>query len=90
MKITVTTYYAAEYLSGKNTTTGEANPTTKLHSIAIIPRAFASEIERDLWVDSGNCREAMTYDELRGLCRGMTMQRFNEYLQLDLIGYEHE
>lgn len=65
------TYYAVQYRSGANTTTGEPNSRGRM-SIACSPESFSSKSERDEWVSNGeytsamrgNCREAVTVKKL--------------------------
>ena len=82
-------FYAVEYSSGCNTTTGEPNARTGRMSIAVSPVAFASKTERGAWVDSGNqtssmrgnCREAVTLRQLRDLSLGLSVAEFAEHVQ---------
>lgn len=78
-------FYAVEYLSGRNTTTGQPNPKTGYMSIAIDSVAFTSKNERDAWVADGehtsdmrgNCRAAVSLRQLRKLCLGMSIDEFD-------------
>ena len=82
-------FYAVEYKSGKNTTTGTPNARTGRMSIATHPVAFDSKTERDAWVDSGkntsamrgNCREAVSLRQLRSLCAGLSVEDFAMHKQ---------
>jgi len=81
------TFYAVEFISGRNTTTGTPNPTTGRHSKAVRTAAFTSKADRDKWVSSGkvtsdmqgNCRESVTEKELRKLLQGLTTEEYNEH-----------
>ncbi len=82
-------YYAFEYWSGRNTTTGQPNPRTGWHSIAGELVVFRSRKGRDKWVAAGkvtsdiqgNCREAVTARQARWLHRGMSLDAYNEMLE---------
>lgn len=83
-------FYAFQFRSGRNTTTGEPNPRTGRMSKAGSLEVFATRAERDAWVAEGkttsdmqgNCREAVTRAEARKLCRGCTMAEFNNLIAL--------
>ena len=82
-------FYAVEYKSGKNTTTGQPNQKTGYMSIATDSVAFTSKNDRDAWVADGehtsdmrgNCRSAVTLRQLRNLCLGMSIDEFAEHIQ---------
>lgn len=83
-------YYAVEFWSGRNTTTGEPNTKTGRMSIACDIEVFDSKSERDKWVENGketsamrgNCRESVTKKELRDLKLGWSIAEFNEHLEM--------
>ncbi|MGZ8220034.1 MAG: hypothetical protein ACXWT0_00150 [Methylobacter sp.] len=85
-------YYAVQFWSGRNTTTGTPNEKTGHMSIACDLESFSSKESRDSWVDTGkttsdmrgNCREAVTKKEARSLCLGMSVSAFNEHLEMML------
>ena len=85
-------HYAVEYMSGRNTTTGQPNKTTGYHNIACYIGVFSKKSDRDGWVEDGeitsdmqgNCREIINYSNVRGLCRGETIEQMNENLELCL------
>jgi len=85
-------FYAVEYKSGRNTTTGQPNSLTGNYSIACNVRAFASKKERDNWVLEGastsamrgNCREEVTLKEARELYSGMNERQFKRELGIHL------
>ena len=82
-------FYAVEYLSGRNTTTGQPNQKTGYLSIAVHPQSFSSKPERDAWVDDGehtsdmrgNCRSAVTLRQLRGLHLGLSLDDFDRLVE---------
>lgn len=81
-------FYAVQFWSGRNTTTGEPNPRTMRMSRAVNVEVFKTAAARDKWVDggqvtsgmAGNCREPVTKQQLRELRLGLSMKDFNEYL----------
>ena len=81
-------FYAFEFFSGRNTTSGEPNPRTGRMSKAGSLETFATKAERDNWVNNGritsdmggNCREAVSRREARRLCRGESISEFLTYL----------
>jgi len=85
-------YYAVQFWSGRNTTTGTPNEKTGYKSIACDLLSFSSKEARDSYVDKGkitcdmrgNCREAVTKKQARSLCLGMSVSAFNEHLELML------
>lgn len=85
-------FYAFEYFSGRNTTTGYPNPTTGCMSIAGFVAVFATRSARNAWVDAGavtsdmagNCREAVTAKEARSLKQGMTLPDYAEMIECSL------
>jgi hypothetical protein len=78
-------FYAFEFWSGRNTTTGQPNSKTGRMSKAGAAAAFATRSERDEWVNDGevtsdmqgNCREAVTKKVLRHLRLGKSLYEFN-------------
>ncbi len=88
-------YYAFEYWSGRQTTTGEPNKNTGYMSIAGTINIFNNKNDRDLWVlagkstcdMSGNDRESVTKKEARNLCLGMTITEYDEMMNfLGMVG----
>jgi len=81
-------YYGFEYADGTSTTTGESNEGAGLYrgrlSIAGDGQAFETKKQRDTWVNRGcnsyGGRIAVSIRKLRYLCRGMTAERFTEYM----------
>lgn len=79
-------FYAIEYVSGRDTTTGEPNDKTGRMNIAIRAKVFDSYYDRNSWVLAGeytsamrgNCREAATLRQLRKLTRGLSFEQFSE------------
>ena len=90
-------FYAVEYESGRNTTTGQPNPKTRNYSIASGSCVFASKSERDAWVRDGdqtsamrgNCREATTLKVLRKLCLGLSLESFRQRIEDMHYSCEH-
>ncbi len=87
-------FYAVEFFSGKNTTTGTQNPRTGYMSIAHSIEVFSSKNARDEWVNNGkitadmrgNCRKAVSKNELRGLNLGLSVADFEQHLEmLDIV-----
>lgn len=82
-------YLAVQYWSGRDTTTGQANPITGHYSIACAIKSFDTKTERDAWVSSGkstqamrgNCHMAISKRDARNLCLGMSVADFNEMLE---------
>lgn len=83
-------YYAVQFTSGKNTTTGEANSRTGRMSKAVDLVSFSKKETRDNWVENGkitsdmqggNCRKSVTKQEARDLHLGETLAEFNEMLE---------
>ena len=80
------TFYAIEYASGRDTTTGDPNPKTGCRNIAIRAKVFDSYYDRNSWVLAGahtlamqgNCREAATLMQLRRLTLGLSFEQFSE------------
>ena len=78
-------YYAFEYFSGRNTTTGDPNIKTGRISIAGHLAVFSNKSDRDLWVKfgevtsgmQGNCREFVTARTARKLCHGVSIELYN-------------
>jgi hypothetical protein len=91
-------FYAAEYWSGKSTTTGTANKTTGRYSTAASLAVFPTAAERNAWVDagratcdvSGNCRRALTPAEARALRAGSSGEEYQEELESLVMNYEME
>lgn len=83
------TFFAVEFYSGRRTTTGKQNKRTRRYDIACTIAAFATASERDAWVAQGkptpamqgNCREAVTFKELRRLKRGHSELEFKALLE---------
>jgi hypothetical protein len=83
-------YYAFQYASGLNTTTGEPNPNTGRMSIAGYLAVFTDRKNMDAWVSagkttsdmSGNCRRAVTAKEARSLHRGMSVDSYVEDINM--------
>ena len=79
-------YYGFQFWSGRNTTTGNPNPSTGRMSKAGNLEIFSTKAERDEWVDDGkstadmggNCRESVTRKQARELCLGLTVAEFDE------------
>jgi len=82
-------YYAFEYKSGRNTTTGTPNPHTGRMSIAGGLAVFSSKHERDTWVNDGattsdmggNCRQAVSITGARKLYQGTSVADYREMLE---------
>jgi hypothetical protein len=82
-------FYAFQFQSGANTTTGQPNPTTGHFSTAGDLVVFSTREKRDAWVRRGratsamrgNCRYAVTAKEARTLHLGMTMDEYNSYVE---------
>lgn len=89
-------YYAVQFWSGRNTTTGTPNEKTGRMSIACDIESFSSKESRDSWVNAGkitsdmqgNCRETVTKNEARSLCLGSSVSEFNEHLEMMLDAEE--
>ena len=85
-------YYAFQFASGRNTTTGNTNEKTGKYSTAGTLTVFSSKKERDDWVARGkatsamrgNCREAVTAREARELKCGQTLAQFQEEVEFSL------
>ena len=85
-------FYAFEFYSGRNTTTGEPNRTTGSYSTAGFLAVFPSSAQRDEWVENGrvtadmrgNCREIITAKRARALCAGMTLSEFEDEVEWSL------
>ncbi len=85
-------YYAFQFASGRNTTTGNSNEKTGKYSTAGTLTVFSSKKERDDWVARGkvtsdmrgNCREAVTAREARELKCGQTLAQFQEEVEFSL------
>jgi hypothetical protein len=92
----MTHFYAAQFESGENTTTGQPNSRTGRMSKAVNLMAFSKKENRDAWVDNGkvtsdmrgNCRKATTKKEARNLHLGMSVVEFNEMLDMMLDAEE--
>lgn len=82
-------FYAFEFYSGRNTTTGQPNRTTGSYSTAGSLAVFPSSAQRDEWVKNGrvtsgmrgNCREIITAKDARALCAGMTLSDFDMFVE---------
>jgi len=82
-------FYAVQFMSGRNTTTGQPNAKTGYYSNAVGVNCFKTSAERDEWVSNGestsamrgNCRESVSKKELRDLCLGSSIIEFNEMLE---------
>lgn len=82
-------FYAVEYLSGRNTTTGEPNARTRCMNIATDTVAFDSKSERISWVNDGkntsamrgNCRASVSLRQLRRLNLGLSLDEFNQRVE---------
>ena len=72
------TYFAIEFISGRHTATGTANPNTGRMCIAVETKCFAEKSERDDWVSGGLKRESVSKRELRDYYLGMSVAAFNE------------
>ena len=85
-------FYAVQYESGINTTTGQPNPRTGRMSKAVNLMVFSKKENRDEWVlkgkvtsdMQGNCRTSVTKKEARNLQLGMSIIEFNEMLEMIL------
>ena len=77
-------YFAIEFISGKHTTTGTANPNTGNYNIAVETKCFAEKSEREDWVSKGSKRESVSKRELRDYYLGMSVAAFNEEVIDDL------
>jgi hypothetical protein len=89
-------YLAVEFLSGRNTTTGTANPLTGRMSKACDLMVFSDKAERDNWVSNGkvtsdmggNCRESVSKSAARKLKLGWSIAEFNEHLDMMLDAHK--
>ena len=85
-------FYAVQFESGINTTTGQPNARTGRMSKAVSLMSFSSKDNRDTWVDAGkvtadmrgNCRKSVTKKEARNLHLGMSVNGFKEMLEMML------
>ncbi len=92
------TYFAFQFKSGRNTSTGTPNRITGRMSTAGTLRAFRSAAQRDAWVAegcttsdmTGNCREAISAKEARRLCAGSTTANFQSDVEYALACSENE
>lgn len=83
-------YYAFEYSSGRNTTTGQPNESTGRMSTAGRLAVFHSQSDRNKWVDDGRytsdmggcCRESVTSVEARRLHAGQSVADYNEFVAM--------
>lgn len=81
-------FIGVEYMSGRNTTTGQPHPKTGKLSKAVKVELFTTKAGRDEWISQGketadmqwNCREAETLAGLRALHAGMSKSDFDEML----------
>lgn len=91
-------FYAAEYWSGKQTTTGQPNKLTGRYSKAASLAVFPTAAERDEWVSNGkttsdmrgNCREALSADEARRLRAGSSDAEYAEEIEMLVFDYENK
>ena len=82
-------FYAFHYASGPNTTSGSANPSTGRYNIAGELAVFSSQMMRDAYVEigketldmEGNSHRAITREQARNHCLGMTMSEYNDYVR---------
>lgn len=73
--------YGFEFCGDRTTTTGEPNSRTHRCNIAGSARAFRSREERSRWIKSarlGRLRQAVTFNGLKSLQRGLTGEEFRE------------
>jgi hypothetical protein len=76
-------FYAVEFWDrNRDCTTGQPNEKTGRMSIACDLMAFSSREERYLWVRKDiQYRSYVTKNEMRKLCRGMSIAEYNEYIE---------
>lgn len=72
--------YGVEYWSGKATTLGQANRITGRYNVACSIKAFASELDRQEWLERSDKRHKIGKSRLRSLCLGMSVRMFNDML----------
>jgi len=84
-------YFAVQFWSGRNETTGDVNKETGLMNIACDIEVFSSKDKRDEYVlegdenianldFDGNCREVVTENQARQLCLGMSDDEFEAHI----------
>lgn len=81
-------YYAFEFYSGSQTTTGNPNPLTRKYSIAGDMQCFSDRASRDRWVSegsrssdmNGNCRRAVKARDVRSYLLGLPLDQFDDFL----------
>ena len=85
-------FYAFEYASGRNTTSGQPNDKTGHLNRAGFLAVFTSRSDRDAWVESGkstadmggNCRESVTSSQARKLHLGMSVADYKDMVEMSL------
>jgi len=79
-------FYGFQFIDGRETTTGYINHRTKRLSKAGFEQVFTDKISRDDWVaegcDSIGGRIAVTKLQLREFFAGMSMQEFDEMMEM--------
>lgn len=85
-------FYAFEYHSGRNTTSGQPNATTGRMNTAGNLAIFSKRSARDSWVEKGratpdmggNCRRAVTAKEARSLMAGMSTEDYSHHVSMSV------
>lgn len=73
-------FYGFEYIGKPKTPSGPHHPTTGRQSIAGELAVFLSRKERDNWAQSKPKRAALTSEEARQHCQGLTLTAYRRLL----------
>ena len=73
-------FYGFEYFGQPEQVTGTPHPTTGRQSIAGELAVFNSKKERDEWAAKRTHRTALTAEEARQHCQGITMAKYRQLI----------